>query len=112
MSGSQEFDAKDFPHLREFTRGYLHQDMVSEYGSAVGAAKAYVADLNEAERKQLAAEGMRFRKTISDLPIDEINTIFAKLGAAMQFKSNEEVTHVLNILAQEAGSSRTQVRSE
>jgi hypothetical protein len=39
----------EFPALREFFSGYLHQDFHDEYGSAVGAAQAFRRDASDSE---------------------------------------------------------------
>ncbi len=46
---------RDLEALSAFARGYLHEDAVAEYGSAVGAAKAYAADASEEDRRRVAA---------------------------------------------------------
>jgi len=93
-----EFHADDFPLLREFARGYLHQDMVPEHGSAETAARAYVVDLSPAERKQVAAEAARLREVIAHWSEGQINVALAELGAAVRFKSRDEAAHVLEAL--------------
>lgn len=98
MTRRLEIDVAHFPHLREFARGYLHQDMVAEHGSPIAAARAYVADLTPADRKQLSAEVARFREMLAGFPLDAINLVFAKLGAAARFKSEEDVRRTLDAL--------------
>ena len=36
--------APDFPELRRFFEGYMHEDFMHEYGTAEGALRAYEAD--------------------------------------------------------------------
>lgn len=98
MTRHRESDTADFPHLHEFARGYLHQDLIPEYGSSAAAAKAYVADLKPADRQQLAAEATRFRDMIANFKIDDVNAAFGNLGAATRFKSADEVLRVLEAL--------------
>lgn len=46
---------RDLEALSTFARGYLHEDAIAEYGSAAGAARAYVADATEEDRRRVAA---------------------------------------------------------
>jgi hypothetical protein len=52
----QFIDPADFPVLRTFCRGYLHQDLLMDHGSAHAAARAFMRDAEPAERRRLAAE--------------------------------------------------------
>lgn len=45
--------ASDLPALAAFARGYLHQDVIAEYGSAVNAAAAFTEDASDEERRGL-----------------------------------------------------------
>jgi len=98
MTRRPEFDVARFPHLREFARGYLHQDMIPEHGSPIIAARAYVADLSPGDRKQTAAEAAKLREAIAGMTIDDINLLFAKLGAAVKFRAEEDVKQTLDVL--------------
>lgn len=111
MTRQRRINGLDPRLLREFARGYLHQDALLEYGSAIKAAKAYVADLNPTARGQAAAEALWLRKTMTEFSIGDSNAVFAKLGAAVRFKSKEEVDRVLEVLA-EGADSRSEDRSE
>jgi CdiI immunity protein len=98
MSRAHDFDPKDFPHLREFARGYLHQDAIAEYGSAEEAAKAYVNDLSGESRKAVAREVNRFRFATRGRAVEELREAFAILGAAWALKSEEDARLVLETL--------------
>lgn len=45
---------RDLEALSAFARGYLHEDALAEYGSAVGAARAFAADASEEDRRRVA----------------------------------------------------------
>ena len=85
-----------FPLLAEFARGYLHQDLVPEYGDALGAGKAYVADLSETERKALVAESHKMLALSREWTIDEVNQELHRLGAASSFDSVDEFLELLH----------------
>jgi hypothetical protein len=46
---------RDLDALSTFARGYLHEDVIAEYGSAIGAARAFAADASADDRRRLAA---------------------------------------------------------
>jgi hypothetical protein len=48
--------AVDLPALAAFARAYLHEDVIAEHGSAVGAAAAFASDASPDERRRLVAE--------------------------------------------------------
>ncbi len=76
-------DASQFPALRNFLRGYFHQDMKDEYGSATGAARAFCKDASSADRAALNAEWSRFAKQTAAMSLDQVNQILTgKLGSS------------------------------
>lgn len=46
----------DVPAFADFARGYLHQDLMVEYGSALDAARAFVRDATDAERRAVVTD--------------------------------------------------------
>jgi hypothetical protein len=90
-----KFNPDDFPRLREFARGYLHQDVLREYGSAVAAAKAYLADLNEEERQEVRAEAQRLLVLAQKGSLKESKEALGKLGAAWRAMEKKGFSDVL-----------------
>ena len=88
----------DFPYLSEFARGYLHQDLIPEHGTALQATVAYLSDLSPADRKNVADEAFRLRAVAKGLSSAEINHLMAKLGASWSFVSKDELEQVLQTL--------------
>jgi hypothetical protein len=88
-----KIDAKHFPHLAEFARGYLHQDVVPEHGSPVAAAKAYVLDLEPKDRAALLREIRHLRKQHF-----EFREVASTLGAAWHFSDPAQSEEVLSAL--------------
>jgi hypothetical protein len=76
------FDASEFPVLKEFFSGYLHEDFSDEYGSAASAARAFRGDASPDESAQAQLEWVKLRKTLTGRPITEIQTSLQKLGGA------------------------------
>lgn len=88
----------EFPLFTEFVRGYLHQDAVPEHGNAVAAAKAYLADLSDKDRKALSREIPELREKLAKLTPADLNQQLRKLGSAWTFDSQEEFEQVLSTL--------------
>ena len=83
-----EISAADFPALREFLRGYFHQDMVDEYGSAEGAARQFCKDADAGQRKAVAEEWARLLSRAATLTtLNEALT--KKLGSASALEQDE-----------------------
>jgi len=76
--------ATDFPALREFFSGYLHQDFQDEYGSAAGAAKAFRDDASETEIEAVRCEWKAWRAGLGKASTGKIARAARKLGAAWQ----------------------------
>jgi hypothetical protein len=76
------FDANEFPVLKEFFSGYLHEDFIDEYGSAAGAARAFRGDASPEELAQACQEWAKLRKVLNGRSIPEIQTSLLKLGSA------------------------------
>lgn len=67
--------AGQFPALRNFLRGYFHQDMKDEYGSAANATRAFCKDASAADVAALSAEWSRFVQQTKEMSLDQINQI-------------------------------------
>ena len=52
----------EYPALRAFCRGYLHEDLPVEHGSAPEAARAFLADASAPEREAVRNEWARLRR--------------------------------------------------
>lgn len=88
----------DFPRLSEFARGYLHQDLIPEHGSALQATKAYLQDISSSEQTQVADEAFRFRGLAHHWSNQEANEAMGALGGSWTFISKDELTLVLQML--------------
>jgi hypothetical protein len=85
-----EFDASEFPVLKEFFSGYLHEDFSDEYGSAAGAARAFRGDASPEESTQAGQEWVKLRKILAGQSMPEIQTSLQKLGGAWQPQDLDE----------------------
>jgi len=86
-----------FPLLREFARGYLHEDLLAEYGDVITAANTYLSDLGAAEREKLGAESRAFLAAIREENIAELNARLRRMGSSWSFGSAEEFERVLRL---------------
>jgi hypothetical protein len=86
-----------FPMLRQFARGYLHEDLIPEYGNPLGAAKTYLSDLSAAERKDLAAESRDMMRTAQDWSVTELNRQLRRMGSAWSFVALAEFEQILRM---------------
>jgi len=73
--------APDFPELRRFFEGYMHEDFMHEYGTAEGALRAYEADANEPERRRLRADAAKLLTAIETTGLADARSLLATLGA-------------------------------
>ena len=88
-------DPADFPALRDFVRGYLHQDFADEYGSAVGALVTFVGDAATDEAAALRADWERFRAATAELPFSRVRRLLADgFGSGYAPASADELAKV------------------
>ncbi len=77
-----EISAADFPALREFLRGYFHEDLGDEYGSPEAAARRFCQDASSEQREAVAAEWARFHTLMNGQPLTIVNrALTGKLGS-------------------------------
>jgi hypothetical protein len=88
---------EQFRLLRQFARGYLHQDLIPEYGDVMNAAKSYVSDLNSGDRKHLATEAQEMLVVAREWSAAELNQQLHRMGSAWTFVSNDEFEQVLRL---------------
>lgn len=93
--------SNQYPLIREFARGYLHQDVVLEYGDPRKAAVAYVSDLGKDALQDLEKEAAQMRKNFQRLSSSQLNHELSKLGSMWNFKSFEEFDKVLQTFERE-----------
>jgi hypothetical protein len=79
----QDFILPDFPALREFFRGYLHEDWREEHESLEAAVGQFCRDAGEHQRQEVSRQWQTFRKRTEDLPLNQIRELLARsLGSA------------------------------
>jgi len=90
----------EYPALRQFIHGYLHEDYVDEYGTAEDAAAEFCADADPEERERVAAEWRRFLKDTSELPVSTVQRVLTeKFGCGWHFTEKDELDRVSVVLS-------------
>jgi len=91
--------AADYPALRQFLRGYLHEDWREEYDSAADAARQFAEDADAGERQQLALEWQRFREHTKNWSLAAINQVLSgTLGGSWRVTDPSELDAVSLVL--------------
>lgn len=80
---AESFSAAEYPDLRSFLRGYLHEDMKDEYGSPEEAAREFCSDASGEEHAAVAEQWSRFLAQTRGQTMEDINRILTgPLGSA------------------------------
>ena len=87
----------EFPALRDFLRGYFHEDLAEDYGSPEAAAQQFRQDADVAQRKALAEEWTQFLVRMKGQPLEALNQALIALGSAWQLNQADldEVSRIL-----------------
>src|SRR5882672_3895686 len=94
------FEPESYPALMEFLPAYLHEDFLAEYGSAARAFAAMVSDANGDQIRNIMEEWQALRQAFSGRTLSQVQSGLARLGAAWQPQSEEELRAVDEILKQ------------
>jgi hypothetical protein len=70
----------DFPALRDFLIGYLHEDFVADHGSPEGAVRAFARDADEGELQALKDDSSRFAARIDTWSWTDARRALRSLG--------------------------------
>jgi CdiI immunity protein len=92
---------KDLPALREFFRGYLHQDTLAEYGGALAAAAQFRADADDNQAAHVRREFSELQRAVSSDDLEAINAEIERRGAAYQFASVREWREFSDVLLED-----------
>jgi hypothetical protein len=92
--------ASEVPALAAFARGYLHQDVIAEHGSAAGAATAFANDASDEERRALVADLERLTHALEGKPAPQATRYFTEeLRAAWAPASVTDLRSLIAALA-------------
>lgn len=100
VKNSNPFDPENFPSLMEFLPAYLHEDFGEEYGSAARAFAAMISDASGDQIRNVKEEWQALRRALSGCALPEVQEGLARLGAAWQPQSEQELQAVDEIFTQ------------
>lgn len=87
-------ESVEYPAIRAFVRGYLHEDTVAEHGSARAAALQFYRDADQGQVHELLQEWRQFRRRYPHL--NDINRSLHQLGCAWRFHTMGEFQQMLD----------------
>jgi hypothetical protein len=73
--------AADYPELRRFFEGYMHEEFVHEHGTPEGALRAYEADASEPERRRLRNDAVKMLAAVEAGTLVDARALLGTLGA-------------------------------
>jgi len=88
QSPKVDITADNFPALHTFLRGYFHEDVADEYGTAPEAADQFCEDAESDERIPVAQEWQRIVE-LTGGQAPALNGALKKLGAAVRLTEGE-----------------------
>ncbi len=97
ISHKVEVSTANFPTLHTFLRGYFHEDMADEYGTAPEAAEQFCEDAEPDERTPVAQEWHQLTQQ-THAHAASLNAALKKLGSAISLHE-EEIPQVSAIFA-------------
>ena len=84
--------AGTFPALRQFLRGYLHEDWREDHDTPAEAAQQFCQDASSEERQDVAREWEEFRQRTKNLSLPAISALLSKqLGAAWRPETWDQI---------------------
>ena len=87
-SPNPDLTVETFPALHTFLRGYFHEDVADEYGTAPEAADQFCEDAESDERVPVAREWQKVVE-LTEGQVAPLNAALKKLGSAIQLKEDE-----------------------
>jgi hypothetical protein len=96
-SHKADISTANFPTLHTFLRGYFHEDMADEYGTAPEAAEQFCEDAEADERTPVAQEWQRLTEQTHS-HASSLNAALKKLGSAISLHE-EEIPQISAIFA-------------
>jgi hypothetical protein len=97
MNPKPEITAADYPDLHTFLRGYFHEDVADEYGTAPEAADQFCEDAESDERIPVAKQWLQLVELTGGQPTP-LNAALKKLGSAIRL-NEEEIPQISAIFA-------------
>ena len=91
--------ANDFPALRDFLAGYLHEDFADEHATPEGAVRAFASDADEDDLRALKDDSRRFAERIDGWSWTDARRALRTLGCAWVPPSRAALSSLLSDIA-------------
>jgi len=101
-ASTRVISADDFPALRDFLAGYLHEDFAAEHTSPEGAVRAFTRDADVDELQALKDDSRRFAERIDRWSWPEARRALRVLGGAWAPGSRAALNSLLSEISSAA----------
>lgn len=92
-------DPREFAALREFLRGYLHQDYLQEHGSLRNAVRQFANDAEPEERAEVVRQWQKFLELTGPQPLPVVAGLVASsLGSGWVPRDPDELEELTSLL--------------
>jgi CdiI immunity protein len=102
-------DVREFAALREFLRGYLHEDFMQEYGSVGNAVRQFAQDTDHEQRAEVVRQWEKFLELTRPQPLPVVaGLLITRLGSAWSPRHPtelEDLTNYMRALLPESGAT-------
>ncbi len=105
-------DARDWPRIAGFFRGYLHQDAAALHQSLEAAFDQFWDDTAAAERRMFAAEWQALAARTRGRPWRQVEPIVTALGAAWLPRAGSGFARLARHVERRLGARRDKGQSE
>jgi hypothetical protein len=105
-----DITTENFPALHSFLRGYFHEDVRDEYGTAPEAADQFCEDAETDERIPVAREWQKVVE-LTGGQAPALNAALRKLGSAIQLKE-DQIPEISAIFARCLGARTRRAANE
>ena len=102
QNSNPDVTAQNFPDLHTFLRGYFHEDVTDEYGTAPEAADQFCEDADSDERVPVAQQWQKIVE-LTQGQAPALNAALKKLGAAIRL-SEAEIPQISAVFARCLGA--------
>jgi hypothetical protein len=93
----------DWPHLESLCGGYLHQDFTAEHGSALQAARAWLADGSAVDARELSSEWRTFLNVTHGMGADARARALREVAGGAWAPTSEAEFEAVSALLIDAG---------
>lgn len=94
-----KIEVREFAALREFLRGYLHEDFIQEYGSLRNAVRQFAQDADSEQRAEVVRQWGKFLELSQPQPLPVVvGLLTTRLGSAWSPRHPSELEDLTNYM--------------